>query len=96
VGSRWQLFMPSELAYGERGAGGGGGKRAGGFRPQTVEPNATLIFDVDLLSAEPGGKKTPASNVTTEETAPNPDQIIDALKKAMQLEKKNQTKEPNQ
>jgi FKBP-type peptidyl-prolyl cis-trans isomerase len=96
VGSRWQLFVPSELAYGERGAGGGGGKRAGGFRPQTVEPNATLIFDVDLLSAEPGGKKTPASNVTTEETAPNPDQIIDALKKAMQLEKKNQTKEPNQ
>jgi len=97
VGSRWQLFVPSELAYGERGAGGGGGgKRAGGFRPQTVEPNATLIFDVDLLSAEPQGKKTPASNVTTEETAPNPDQIIDALKKAMQLEKKNQTKEPNQ
>jgi FKBP-type peptidyl-prolyl cis-trans isomerase len=96
VGSRWQLFVPSDLAYGEHGAGGGGGKRAGGFRPQTVGPNATLIFDLDLLSAEAQGKKTPASSITTEETAPNPDQIIDALKKAMQLEKKNQTKEPNQ
>lgn len=93
VGSRWRLFVPSELAYGEHGAGGGGGKRAGGFRPQTVGPNATLIFDVDLLSAEPPGKN---SNVTTQEAAPNPDQIIDALKKAMELEKKNQTKEPNQ
>ena len=36
AGSKWELFLPPDLAYGERGAGGGGGKRAGGARPQTV------------------------------------------------------------
>jgi FKBP-type peptidyl-prolyl cis-trans isomerase FklB len=36
-GARWQLFVPSELAYGEKGARG-------------VGPNSALIFDVELVS----------------------------------------------
>jgi FKBP-type peptidyl-prolyl cis-trans isomerase len=38
VGSKWQLYIPSDLAYGSRGAGG------------DIGPNATLIFDIELLS----------------------------------------------
>jgi FKBP-type peptidyl-prolyl cis-trans isomerase FklB len=40
VGSKWELFLPSDLAYGERGAG------------QLIEPNSTLVFEVELLSIQ--------------------------------------------
>ncbi len=40
VGSKWRLFIPSDLAYGSQGAG------------NTIEPNSTLIFEVELLGIE--------------------------------------------
>ena len=51
AGSKWQLFIPSEMAYGARGAG------------NLIGPNAMLIFDVELLSVQPkGAAPAPATN----------------------------------
>ena len=52
VGSKWQLFVPSELAYGPRAAG------------PDIGPNSTLIFEIELLSIKPkteAPKDAPAS-----------------------------------
>lgn len=49
VGSKWQLFIPSDLAYGERGAG------------SDIGPNQTLIFDVELLSIDKDKKPADAA-----------------------------------
>jgi FKBP-type peptidyl-prolyl cis-trans isomerase len=49
VGSRWQLFVPPELAYGVQGRPG-------------IPPNSVLIFDVDLLSTESPPPPPPAAS----------------------------------
>jgi FKBP-type peptidyl-prolyl cis-trans isomerase FklB len=40
VGEKWQLVIPSELAYGERGS------------PPVIGPHAVLVFDIELLGIE--------------------------------------------
>jgi FKBP-type peptidyl-prolyl cis-trans isomerase FklB len=44
TGSKWQLFIPANLAYGDKGAGG------------EIGPGATLIFEVELISIQDKGK----------------------------------------
>jgi len=66
VGSKWQLFVPSDMAYGPRGAG------------QEIGPNKALIFEVELVSIEPrtevkpdAAKPDAAKPETKPETKPN-------------------------
>jgi FKBP-type peptidyl-prolyl cis-trans isomerase FklB len=44
VGSKWQLFIPSDLGYGDRGSGA------------VIGPGATLVFEVELLSIQDKAK----------------------------------------
>jgi FKBP-type peptidyl-prolyl cis-trans isomerase len=56
VGSKWQLFVPPHLAYGERGMG------------QVVMPNATLLFDVELVGIKPAVSAAPKTEAPKTKT----------------------------
>lgn len=45
VGSKWELYIPADLAYGDRGAG------------QDIGPGQTLIFEIDLLGIQKQGEQ---------------------------------------
>jgi FKBP-type peptidyl-prolyl cis-trans isomerase len=60
TGSKWQLYIPSDLAYGAGGAGG------------SIGPNSTLIFDVELIQiapSEPSAATKEPSAATKEPSA---------------------------
>jgi len=56
VGSKWQLFIPYQLAYGERAAG-------------TIQPYSALIFDVELVGID---KPQPEADTSKEEPVAKP------------------------
>ncbi len=47
VGSKWELYIPSDLAYGDRSMG------------PDITPNATLIFEIELVSIEEKKERAP-------------------------------------
>ena len=55
VGSKWQLYIPQELAYGERNAG-------------QIKPYSALIFDVELVGIVGQPTETPAAETKTTKT----------------------------
>lgn len=59
VGSKWQLFIPSDLAYGVRGAGG------------DIGPDSTLIFEVELVSIQEKPKEEKPKEETPKDKAPD-------------------------
>jgi FKBP-type peptidyl-prolyl cis-trans isomerase FklB len=65
VGSKWELFVPSNLAYGERGAGQRGA--------DVIGPNSTLIFEVELLSIKEKPQAKPATEAKPGDPAPQSD-----------------------
>jgi FKBP-type peptidyl-prolyl cis-trans isomerase len=77
VGSKWQLFVPPDIAYGERGQG------------MNIGPNATLTFEVELVSIKPPEK--PVAAVTNTQQQPVTSDIIkvpsaEELKKGAKIE----------
>jgi FKBP-type peptidyl-prolyl cis-trans isomerase FklB len=53
AGSKWQLFIPADLAYGERAQG-------------PIGPNATLVFELELLSIQPKAQPAATPGAGTE------------------------------
>jgi FKBP-type peptidyl-prolyl cis-trans isomerase FklB len=58
VGSKWQLFVPPDLAYGRRGLG------------QRIPPNKVLVFEIELLAIEKEGQAAQVSSAQIAQQQP--------------------------
>ena len=54
TGSKWEIYLPSTLGYGDQGFG------------QSIEPGSTLIFEIELLSADTPPPPTPPQPLTSD------------------------------
>lgn len=61
VGSKWQLFIPPDLAYGDRGAGA------------DIGPDSTLVFDVELVSIKAPEKPQGSMDKNSGDAGKKPD-----------------------
>ena len=71
VGSKWELYIPSALAYGDTGN-------------PNIEPGSTLIFEVELLGIEPPAPPAPAPQPLTSDIIKVPS--AEELKKGAKIE----------
>lgn len=70
-GAKWQLFIPSDLAYGEQGN-------------RNIAPNSTLLFDVELVSFTPPAPPAPAPAPLTSDIIKVPS--LEEMKKGAKIE----------
>jgi FKBP-type peptidyl-prolyl cis-trans isomerase len=78
VGSTWQLFIPSDLAYGDRQAG------------PDITPGATLVFEVELMSIQPKADTKGDATGKPDQGDEKKDQGADKSTPPPSAEKKNQ------
>src|SRR5207302_7462296 len=67
VGSKWQLFIPPDLAYGDRQAG------------QDITPGSTLVFEVELMSIQPKTAAAPDAGDQPKASEKAPDKTSDKV-----------------
>jgi len=71
-GAKWQLFIPSELAYKEQA------------RSATIGPNSTLLFDVELVSSQAAPPPAPPAAPLTSDIIKVPS--LEEMKKGAKIE----------